>query len=71
MSTGQGPRRRAPDRLEDVKRQAAEEVPLGRVAAPVEIARVVAFLLSDDAGFVTGTALTADGGQLAQAAVSF
>ena len=59
-----------PDRLDEVQRQAADEVPLGRVAAPVDIARVIAFLLSDDAGFVTGTALAADGGQLAQAAVS-
>jgi NAD(P)-dependent dehydrogenase (short-subunit alcohol dehydrogenase family) len=37
----------------------------------IEIARVIAFLLSDDAGYVTGTALAVDGGHLAQASVSF
>ncbi|HEY7068701.1 MAG TPA: SDR family oxidoreductase [Acidimicrobiales bacterium] len=36
--------------------------PSGRVAAPEEIAAFVAFLLSDEAGFVTGAALAVDGG---------
>jgi NAD(P)-dependent dehydrogenase (short-subunit alcohol dehydrogenase family) len=35
---------------------------LKRLAQPEEIATAAAFLLSDDASFVTGTALTADGG---------
>lgn len=39
-----------------------EHIPLGRVAEPLEIASVVAFLLSDDAGYVTGQTLIADGG---------
>jgi NAD(P)-dependent dehydrogenase (short-subunit alcohol dehydrogenase family) len=37
-------------------------VPLGRPAQPEEIAGVVAFLASDDAGFVTGVTLPIDGG---------
>ncbi|WP_306208791.1 SDR family NAD(P)-dependent oxidoreductase [Actinoplanes sp. RD1] len=37
-------------------------IPLGRHASPDEIARVIAFLASDDASFVTGATLTADGG---------
>ena len=38
-------------------------VPLRRIATPEEIARLVAFLLSDDAAYVTGHAF-ADGGEL-------
>jgi NAD(P)-dependent dehydrogenase (short-subunit alcohol dehydrogenase family) len=39
-----------------------EHIPLGRIAEPTEIASVVAFLLSDDARYVTGHTLVADGG---------
>ena len=37
-------------------------VPLGRLGMPEEIGQVVAFLLSDDASYVTGASLIADGG---------
>ena len=36
--------------------------PLGRISEPAEIAKSVAFLASDDAAFLTGTVLAADGG---------
>jgi acetoacetyl-CoA reductase len=38
-------------------------IPLGRLGEPEEIARCVVFLASDDAGFITGATLTANGGQ--------
>lgn len=39
------------------------QIPVGRLGEPEEIARCVAFLASDDAGFITGATLTANGGQ--------
>jgi len=39
-------------------------IPVGRLGEPEEIARCVVFLASDDAGFVTGSTLSANGGQL-------
>ena len=37
-------------------------IPVGRRGAPDELARAVEFLLADDAGYVTGSILTVDGG---------
>jgi NAD(P)-dependent dehydrogenase (short-subunit alcohol dehydrogenase family) len=41
-------------------------VPMGRFAEPEEIAKVILFLASDDASFVTGQVLCADGGYTAK-----
>lgn len=41
---------------------AAVATPLGRYAKPAEVARQIAFLLSDDAALITGTCLVSDGG---------
>ena len=38
------------------------QVPLGRVATPAEIAGVVGFVASADAGYLTGVVLPVDGG---------
>jgi NAD(P)-dependent dehydrogenase (short-subunit alcohol dehydrogenase family) len=38
-------------------------IPAGRVGKPEEIARAVPFLLADEAGFITGSTLTINGGQ--------
>jgi NAD(P)-dependent dehydrogenase (short-subunit alcohol dehydrogenase family) len=44
---------------------ARDNIPLGRVGQPEEVAAAYAFLASDDASFVHGAALVIDGGQLA------
>ncbi|SES37834.1 beta-ketoacyl-ACP reductase [Rhizobium sp. NFR03] len=39
------------------------QIPVGRLGEPEEVARCVVFLASDDAGFITGSTLSANGGQ--------
>lgn len=39
------------------------QIPVGRLGEPEEIARIVVFLASDDAGFITGSTISANGGQ--------
>jgi acetoacetyl-CoA reductase len=39
------------------------QIPVGRLGEPEEIARCVVFLASDEAGFITGSTLSANGGQ--------
>jgi NAD(P)-dependent dehydrogenase (short-subunit alcohol dehydrogenase family) len=43
-----------------------EAHPIGRLGEPVEVARAILFLASDEASFVTGAILPVDGGYLAQ-----
>ncbi len=38
-------------------------IPVGRLGKPEEIARTVLFLVSDDAGFITGSTISVNGGQ--------
>lgn len=50
---------------EDVlKEKILPHIPVGRLGEPEEIARCVVFLASDDAGFITGSTLSANGGQV-------
>jgi NAD(P)-dependent dehydrogenase (short-subunit alcohol dehydrogenase family) len=51
--------------IDDLKSGYMASVPLGRVAAPEEVASAAAFLASDDASWITGVALPVDGGFLA------
>ena len=39
------------------------QIPVGRLGEPSEIARTVVFLASDEAGFITGSTISANGGQ--------
>ncbi len=44
------------------KSKYAKRVPLGYIGHPLEVAKVVAFLASDEASYITGAVLTVDGG---------
>lgn len=48
---------------EKVRESIIGQIPVGRLGEPEEIARCVVFLASDDAGFITGSTITANGGQ--------
>jgi meso-butanediol dehydrogenase/(S,S)-butanediol dehydrogenase/diacetyl reductase len=60
----------ASERIEPVTPELMERlaatVPLGRLADPVEIARVVLFLASDSSSYITGTLVTVDAGYTAR-----
>jgi len=45
-----------------IRAQWVEKTPIGRLGKPQEIASIVAFLASDDAAYVTGQTIVADGG---------
>jgi acetoacetyl-CoA reductase len=51
----------APEVLE---KRILPQIPVGRLGEPEEIARAVVFLAADEAGFITGSTLSANGGQL-------
>ena len=47
---------------EDVRNKIIDSVPVGRLGKPSEIARTVAFLAAEDAGFITGANIPVNGG---------
>jgi NAD(P)-dependent dehydrogenase (short-subunit alcohol dehydrogenase family) len=49
----------------EMERRMVRSIPLGRLAEPEDIAGAVAFLASDEARYITGQTLVADGGMLA------
>ena len=48
---------------EEVLAKIVAQIPVGRLGEPEEVARIVSFLSSDDAGFITGSTCSANGGQ--------
>jgi NAD(P)-dependent dehydrogenase (short-subunit alcohol dehydrogenase family) len=48
----------------DARRRILSRTPLGRIGEPAEIAAVAAFLASDEASYITGQTIYADGGRL-------
>jgi 3-oxoacyl-[acyl-carrier protein] reductase len=47
---------------EDIQTGLMDVIPLGRIGAPEEVAKAVAFLASDEAAYITGHILNVDGG---------
>jgi acetoacetyl-CoA reductase len=46
-----------------LEKRVIPQIPAGRLGTPEEIARCVVFLAADESGFITGSTLTANGGQ--------
>src|SRR6266849_3682118 len=49
---------------DEIRQSALKMIPLGRVGTPEEVAKCVAFLASEDAGYITGHVLNVNGGML-------
>ncbi len=58
--------RPVPPSAEDLQKLAEETIPMARLADPAEIARVVFFLASDAASYMTGSLVTVDAGYTAR-----
>jgi acetoacetyl-CoA reductase len=48
---------------EDVRNKIIAQIPVGRLGKPEEIAALVGFLVSEEASFITGANIAANGGQ--------
>jgi len=51
---------------DNVKEKLKEQVSLGRLGEPEDVARAVAFLVSDEASYITGQTIAVDGGMVMQ-----
>jgi len=50
---------------EELYAEVAKKIPVRRLGTPADVAKTVAFLLSDDAGFINGTSVFLEGGTMA------
>ena len=64
-STGMGQQLLGSDTSPEVQARRLAKYPIGRIGTPEDIAEAVVFLLSDQAGFVSGAAFAVDGGMTA------
>ena len=48
---------------EQAREKIVAQIPVGRLGEPEEVARCVVFLASDEASFITGSTISANGGQ--------
>jgi 3-oxoacyl-[acyl-carrier protein] reductase len=48
----------------EVKASYEQQIPVGRIGQPEDVAHAVLFLASDEAAFVSGTTIIVDGGQI-------
>ena len=46
-----------------LKAKILPQIPVGRLGEPEEVARCVVFLAADEAGFITGSTISINGGQ--------
>jgi NAD(P)-dependent dehydrogenase (short-subunit alcohol dehydrogenase family) len=58
-------------RVAEIARDARDQIPLGRLAEPFEVANAALWLLGADSSYVTGSNLVCDGGLLAKSANNF
>ncbi len=56
--------------IPEMRKRISKEIPLGRLARPEDPARAVAWLLSEESSYVTGSHLVCDGGILAKGSIS-
>ncbi len=49
---------------EDIKKEYAKSIPLGRMGSPNDVANLVAFLCSEEANYITGQVINVDGGMV-------